>query len=74
LRAGEARVYFGVIHDVADREDLLRKLSLAGRYVHDFGIAAPCGLGREAIGQVPELLADHATALALFEEWRKVRS
>jgi len=73
LRAGDTRIYLGVVHNLADRDDYRRKLALAGRYLDDFGVAAPCGLGREARGQVPQLLQDHATALALLKEWRQSR-
>lgn len=73
LRRGDTKVYLGVVHDIADREDYRRKLALAGRYLGDFGVAAPCGLGREAMGQVPQLLHDHATALALLKDWRRTR-
>jgi hypothetical protein len=71
LRAGDTKIYLGVVHNVADREDYRRKLALAGRYLSDFGVSAPCGLGREAMGQVPQLLGDHATALALLKDWRQ---
>jgi hypothetical protein len=70
LRAGDTKIYLGVVHNVADRDDYRRKLALAGRYLKDFGVAAPCGLGREAMGHVPQLLADHATALALLKDSR----
>jgi hypothetical protein len=73
LRAGDSKIYLGVIHNVADHEDYRRKLELAGRYLTQFGVAAPCGLGREAVGQVPPLLQDHATALTLLKEWRQSR-
>jgi len=70
LRADDTKIYLGVVHNVADRDDYRRKLTLAGRYLKDFGVAAPCGLGREAMGHVPPLLADHATALALLKDSR----
>lgn len=73
LRAGDTKIYLGVVHNVADRDDYRRKLVLAGRYLDDFGVAAPCGLGREAMGKVPQLLQDHATALAQLENWRQSR-
>jgi hypothetical protein len=74
LRPGDTKVYLGVVHNVADREDYRRKLALAGRYLKDdFGVGAPCGLGREAMGQVPQLLKEHANALALLKEWRQSR-
>ena len=71
LKPGGTKVYLGVIHNLPDRDDYRRKLSLLGRYISDFGVAAPCGLGREAMGQVPALLGDHAAALALLKDWRK---
>jgi hypothetical protein len=73
LRPGDTKVYLGIVHNIADREDYRRKLDLAGRYLGDFGVAAPCGLGREAMGQVPQLLQDHATALSLLKDWRRSR-
>jgi hypothetical protein len=71
LRAGDTKIYLGVVHNLADRDDYRRKLALAGHYLGDFGVAAPCGLGREATGQVPQLLEDHAIALRLLKEWRQ---
>lgn len=71
LKPSDTKIYLGVVHNVADREGYRRKLALAGRYLQDFGVGAPCGLGREATGQVPHLLGEHATALALLKEWRR---
>ncbi|MSQ70672.1 MAG: hypothetical protein EXR27_05185 [Betaproteobacteria bacterium] len=46
LKAGDARVYLGAIHHLHGADGLRRQLALAGRYLKDFGIAAPCGFGR----------------------------
>ncbi len=46
LNTGGSRVYVGAIHHLHGTDGLRAQLALAGKYLKDFGIAAPCGFGR----------------------------
>jgi hypothetical protein len=68
LHAGQTRYYFGVIHNLRNLADFKHKLGHIRNHVSDFGIAAPCGFGRQGI--LPEVLKEHRTALQVFRETR----
>jgi hypothetical protein len=63
----DTKIYLGVIHHMDDRADYERRISAAARYLADFGIAAPCGFGRQP-QSVAGLLNDHLGALALLQD------
>jgi hypothetical protein len=64
LEAHDARIYLGAIHSMAT---LRERLAVARRFVPRFGLAAYCGFGRTPPEQLPQLLEDHLTALALLK-------
>ena len=66
LRPGDTKVYLGVIHNLSNLDDFKHKLAQSRRYLDDFGIAAPCGFGREPI--LSQVLEDHRTALKILHE------
>jgi hypothetical protein len=55
-----ARVYLGLIHNMARFKD---RFAAARRFLPEFGLAAPCGFGREPASALPQILEDHLTAL-----------
>ena len=57
-----ARVYLGLIHNMATFKD---RLAAARKALPEFGIAAYCGLGRHAPSELPQLLDDHLAALKI---------
>ncbi len=63
LDVGDTRIYFGVVHHQHDQAAFEARLGTLKRYVADFGVAAPCGFGRCAPEDVPDLLQDHLRAL-----------
>jgi hypothetical protein len=63
LRVGDADVYLGIIHNM---ETFRERLTLARRYLKDFGIAAPCGLGRVTSAQADAEMKNHQRALEIF--------
>jgi hypothetical protein len=67
LGSPDTKIYLGVIHHMDDRADYERRISAAARYLADFGIAAPCGFGRQP-QSVAGLLNDHLGALALLQD------
>jgi hypothetical protein len=70
LETDKTKYYLGVIHYMDDLDDYRRRLELAGKYLKDFGIGAPCGYGRLNPERLPRILKDHLTAVDLFEKWR----
>jgi hypothetical protein len=67
LILGRTKFYVGVIHNMADTDDYLRRLDLVRRYIKEFGIGSPCGYGRLNPERLPSILADHMTALRLLK-------
>jgi len=63
LDVGDAKVYFGVIHDLSRKDAFMRRLEMLKKYVPKFGLAAPCGLGRHRPDEVRGLLKEHVEAL-----------
>jgi hypothetical protein len=63
---GDAKLFFGVIHNMRDRAGFENKLRELRKYVSDFGLGAPCGFGREAAGRLEEMLDEHRTALEIY--------
>jgi hypothetical protein len=55
-----ARVYLGVIHNMAT---LKARLDAARKFLPDFGLAAYCGFGRTPPAELPQILRDHLAAL-----------
>ncbi len=58
LRAGETRVFMGVVNSDGV-EGARRRANAARKYLKDFGISAECGFGRELPEKIPELLRIH---------------
>lgn len=54
-----ARVYLGLIHNMSSYAE---RLDVARKILPEFGVAAYCGLGREAPSAVDQVLADHLEA------------
>jgi hypothetical protein len=59
-----ARIYLGLIHNMPRFKE---RLATARKYLSDFGLAAPCGFGREPVAALPGILNDHLQALELAE-------
>ncbi len=62
LNAGEARVYLGMIHSM---DSLAERLSVARKFLPEFGLGAYCGFGRTPPEQLPQVLDDHLKALEI---------
>jgi len=62
LASKKARVYLGMIHSM---DSLAQRLAIVRRFVPEFGLAAYCGFGRIPPEQLPQILADHRTALEI---------
>jgi hypothetical protein len=62
LDAAGARVYLGMIHSM---DSFKERLSVARRFLPDFGLAAYCGFGRTPPEQMPQVLQDHLNAVEL---------
>lgn len=60
LDVGGARVYVGAIHHMHGAGGPSAQIDTVGRYLPDFGLAAPCGFGR-APERPGRLLADEGT-------------
>lgn len=65
-RDEKTRYYFGAIHNMNNEEDFRHKLSQIGQHVTDFGIAAPCGFGRQ--GNLENILKEHRLALKIYHD------
>lgn len=62
IRAGDARLYLGMIHSM---DSFAERLAAARTAVRDFGLAAYCGFGRTPPERLPQILDDHLRALAI---------
>lgn len=60
LKAGKARVYLGMIHNMAGFE---ARMQAAKRFLPEFGLGAFCGFGRMAPSEMPRILEEHLDAL-----------
>ena len=60
LRPREARVYLGVIHHMGGFKE---RIAAARKFLPDFGLAAYCGFGRIAPGEMPVVLNEHLQAI-----------
>jgi hypothetical protein len=65
LRPQQARVYLGVIHNMARFKE---RIATACKYCPEFGIAAYCGFGRLPASALPQILADHLQAIKLAKQ------
>lgn len=59
LQPRGARVFLGAIHHMDTFE---QRISLARKFIKDFGVAGYCGFGRLPPSDLPALLQDHRTA------------
>lgn len=53
------RVYLGLVHRTDGLAGSLRRAEVARKYLHDFGVATECGMGRRKPETIPELLKIH---------------
>lgn len=60
LNTDGARVYLGAIHNMTTLKD---RLTVARKYLPQFGLAAYCGFGRTPPETMPQVLRDHLKAL-----------
>jgi len=60
LQPRGARVYLGMIHNMARFKD---RLAAARKYIADFGLGGYCGFGRMSVAELPGVLADHLAAV-----------
>lgn len=67
LRPQGARVYLGLVHNMATYE---ARLAAARRHLKDFGVAAYCGFGRNPAHDLPGILDDHLRAVRILAESR----
>jgi hypothetical protein len=67
FKAPDTKIYLGVIHHMDDQAEFTRLVSAAAHNIADFGVAAPCGFGRQP-QSVAGLLNDHLGALALLQD------
>jgi hypothetical protein len=64
LQPHGARIYLGLIHSMGTFE---KRFELAHKYLHDFGVAAFCGFGREPVSSLPSIIKDHLTAVDIMK-------
>jgi hypothetical protein len=69
FQAPDTKIYLGVIHHMDDPAEFTRLVLAASRSVADFGIAAPCGFGREP-RPAAGLLKEHVDAMAALRALR----
>jgi len=62
LKAGGARVYLGMVHNMRDYAERMRA---ARKYLQDFGVGAYCGFGREAPSAMDRVLQEHLQAVGI---------
>jgi catechol 2,3-dioxygenase-like lactoylglutathione lyase family enzyme len=62
LKPQGARVYLGVIHNMARFE---ARIATARKFLSDFGLGAYCGFGRMPASELPKVLADHLDAVEI---------
>ena len=53
-------VFLGLLHDTDSANGNLHRLSIASKFLDDFGIAAECGLGRRLPKDVVKIIEHHA--------------
>lgn len=58
------RIYLGMIHNM---HTFRERLTVARKFVSDFGLSAYCGFGRNPPEQLPQILADHLQAVELLK-------
>jgi hypothetical protein len=61
LRPRGARVYLGVVHHM---DGFKERITIARKYLPDFGVAGYCGFGRIPPEQMPAVLKEHVQAIA----------
>ena len=66
LKVGRTRIYLGVIHDMEDLDGFRTRLRLSRKYLPEFGIAAPCGFGREPVARLPQIQRNHLKAVEIL--------
>jgi hypothetical protein len=66
LKVGRTPIYLGVIHDMEDLDGFKTRLKLSRKYLPQFGIAAPCGFGREPIARLPQIQQNHLKAVEIL--------
>jgi hypothetical protein len=64
LRPDQTRVYLGMIHNM---DTFAERLSIARKYLPDFGAAAFCGFGREPASSLPSIIQDHLKAVDVMK-------
>ena len=62
LKTNGAKVYLGMIHNMASFPE---RLTVARKYLADFGLGGYCGFGREPLAVLPRILSDHLKAAEL---------
>jgi ubiquinone/menaquinone biosynthesis C-methylase UbiE len=55
----QTELYLGVLYPDDTSEESRRRIDVAHEFVGDFGVAAPCGWGRQPAARVSELIATH---------------
>lgn len=55
-----ARVYLGLIHNMGGFGE---RVAAARKFLPAFGLSAPCGFGRCATSELPDILKDHLAAM-----------
>jgi len=55
-----ARVYLGLIHNMRGFDE---RVAAAREFLPEFGLSAPCGFGRCATSELPDILKDHLAAM-----------
>jgi SAM-dependent methyltransferase len=56
----QTELYLGVLYPDDESAETRRRIDVAHEFIGDFGVATPCGWGRQPAGSVPELIAAHA--------------
>jgi hypothetical protein len=67
LDIGDTRVYLGLVHHDDGVDGFRRRMDLARRYLHEFGISAVCGYGRLPGDQLPDVFALHRDCATQLE-------
>jgi hypothetical protein len=65
LRAAAARLTSTLAYNMNDPARFRQRVQIAKKYLSRFGLAAPCGFGRENPSTLPALLQSHVTALEI---------
>jgi hypothetical protein len=67
LDGANTRVFLGLIHNM---DSFRARLSVARKFLPNFGLAAYCGFGREPASALPRILEDHLEAVAIAREMK----